>query len=299
MDEQIAADYLHYLQTEKRYSPLTIDAYQQDLTAFVAWLHEREPGCSLPEVKSHQLRDWLASLRRKGLAGKSLQRKLSSVRRFYNYLLREHLISANPAVDLPAPRAARHLPEVLDGEQIGYLLDVEVEDPLDRRDCAMLELFYSSGLRLAELVGLDLQDIDLVNASVRVWGKGGKQRDVPVGRKAVAALYAWLEVRETLCDADETSLFVSRQRKRITARNVQMRLKHWQQKQGVLQGVHPHKLRHSFASHLLESSGDLRAVQELLGHANISTTQIYTHLDFQHLAEVYDKAHPRARKKQS
>ncbi len=260
---------------------------------------------ALTSVQTFQIRDWVSALHRRGLSGRSLQRKLSSLRRFYHYLLREGLVKANPVSDVLAPRSPRRLPDVLAAEQLDYLLSTPAENPLEIRDCAILELFYSSGLRLAELAGLDIQHLDLDQGleqgfgqgSVRVLGKGNKQRDVPVGRMAVKALEAWLVVRSDFCDVTENALFVSQQRRRMSHRSVQARLKYWQAKQGLSQKLHPHKLRHSFASHLLESSGDLRGVQELLGHANISTTQIYTHLDFQHLAAVYDKAHPRARKK--
>lgn len=248
-------------------------------------------------VTEAEVRTWTGKLHRQGLVGKTLQRKLSSIRRFYQWLLNNRQIDVNPAADIRAPRQPRRLPDTLSAEQIDFLLTIQPENPLEFRDCAMLELFYSSGLRLSELAGLDLTDLDIAQHIVRVTGKGNKQRDVPVGRMALQALRAWLEVRGELCDADETALFVSRQRKRISVRNIQARLMYWQQHQGMTQKLHPHKLRHSFASHLLESSGDLRAVQELLGHADISTTQIYTHLDFQHLAKVYDKAHPRARRK--
>ncbi|MEZ5477443.1 MAG: tyrosine recombinase XerC [Thiolinea sp.] len=287
--------YEAFLCTEKRYSPATVTHYLLDLRNFLHWLEQQ--NTLLHQVHTHQIRNWVASLHRKGMAGRSIRRKLSSLRRFYAWLLREGGVAANPVTDLTPPRQPQPLPDTLAAEQLDFLLSFAPEHPLEYRDCALLELFYSSGLRLSELVGLDLGDLDLQQGLVRVTGKSRKQRDVPVGRMAVKALQAWLEVRGELCDAEETALFVSRLRQRISTRNVQARLRYWQQRQGLMQKLNPHKLRHSFASHLLESSGDLRAVQELLGHSDIGTTQIYTHLDFQHLASVYDKAHPRAQRR--
>lgn len=303
--------YKHHLSHEKQYSPLTVSAYLRDLQAFVNWLYHNDQAdffrpdsataklsCTLLlQVKEHHVRGWLSKLHHSGQAVKTMRRKLSSLRRFYHWLLREGRVDVNPVLDVSPRPQSQHLPEILSAEQVDYLLLIHPENPLEFRDCAMLELFYSSGLRLAELVGLNLTDLDLQQGMVRVLGKGNKQRDVPVGRQAVKALREWLAVRPELCAGDEPALFVSKQRKRISARNVQLRLKHWQRERGLGQKLHPHKLRHSFASHLLESSGDLRAVQELLGHADLSTTQIYTHLDFQHLAAVYDQAHPRAQRK--
>lgn len=311
--------YKRHLSDEKHYSPLTVSAYWRDLQAFVDWLntsdsadpdqfppHLRlsddqqnvaEQSDLLLRVKIHHVRAWLSKLHHAGLAVKTMQRKLSALRRFYHWLLREAYIEANPVTGLSPLAQQKKLPETLTAEQIDYLLLLKPENPIEFRDCAMLELLYSSGLRLAELVGLDLTDLDIQQGMVRVLGKGNKQRDLPVGRQAIRALTAWLAVRSELCDMDEPALFVSKRRRRISARNVQSRLEYWQRERGLNQKLHPHKLRHSFASHMLESSGDLRAVQELLGHADISTTQIYTHLDFQHLASVYDQAHPRARRK--
>lgn len=297
MDLQVFERYEHYLQSEKRYSPLTLSAYQQDLNDFVKWLEQLKDQPEVVKVKAFHIRDWMSALRRRGLAGRSLQRKLSSLRRFYQFLLREGLVNANPCVDVPVPKTPRHLPEILNTDQLEYLLAADPENPLEVRDCAMMELFYSSGVRLAELVGLNVGSIDLNQGMMRVYGKGGKERDVPIGRQAVEALRAWLALRNELCPPEEQALFVSQQQRRISTRNVQARLIYWQEKRGLVQRLHPHKLRHSCASHLLESSSDLRAVQELLGHVNIGTTQIYTHLDFQRLAAVYDKAHPRAHKK--
>jgi integrase/recombinase XerC len=304
--EALLAAYQTHLSHEKQYSALTVSAYLRDLQAFTDWLHDADlqppvtpEQPALLQVKIHHIRAWLSKMHHAGLAVKTMHRKLSSLRRFYNWLLREGQVEANPVTGLSPLPQAQHLPETLSAEDIDYLLLIRPENPLEFRDCAMLELFYSSGLRLAELVGLNVTDLDLPQKIVRVLGKGNKQRDLPVGRQAARALQEWLAVRHLLCDGEESALFVSQRRKRISARNVQMRLQYWQRERGLGQKLHPHKLRHSFASHMLESSGDLRAVQELLGHTDISTTQIYTHLDFQHLANVYDKAHPRAHKKKS
>lgn len=297
MDLEVFERYQRYLQSEKQYSPLTLSAYQQDLGDFIKWLEQLKQAPEVTQVKAFHIRDWISALRRRGLEGRSLQRKLSSLRRFYQFLLRENLVNANPCVDVPVPKTPPHLPEVLNADQLDYLLAADPEGILELRDCAMMELFYSSGVRLAELVSLNVNSLDLNQGMMRVRGKGSKERDIPIGKQAVETLRAWLSLRSDLCDADEPALFVSQQRRRISMRNVQARLIYWQEKRGLAQHLHPHKLRHSCASHLLESSGDLRAVQELLGHVNIGTTQIYTHLDFQRLAAVYDKAHPRAHKK--
>jgi integrase/recombinase XerC len=229
--------------------------------------------------------------------------------------MRERLLGHNPARGLRAPKSARRLPATLDADTLGALLDATLPadgtdpgadasaeasvdtDPLELRDNAMVELFYSSGLRLAELIAIDLRDLDPSEATLTVVGKGAKTRRVPVGRAALEAVAAWLKVRPMLAASEEPALFVSSRGQRIHPRTVQARLKHWAEQRGARRNLHPHLLRHSFASHLLESSGDLRAVQELLGHADISTTQVYTHLDFQHLAQVYDRTHPRARKR--
>ncbi|PID49198.1 MAG: tyrosine recombinase XerC [Proteobacteria bacterium] len=289
--------YNNYLQSEKRYSPTTIAAYRCDLLEFVAWLTEHFPALEMMAVREPQVRQWSSFLFRQGASPRTLQRKLSSLRRFYYYLVREDHIGVNPVASVNVPRTPRHLPEVLTVEQMTHLLDAKPENVLEMRDLAMMELFYSSGLRLAELVGLNLGDLDLQQGLLRVRGKGGKERDLPVGRIAIAALQQWLVMREAFCEPREQAVFLSQQRRRLTPRTVQVRLKRWQEKQASPYKLHPHKLRHCFATHILESSGDLRAVQELLGHTDIGTTQIYTHLDFQHLAKAYDKAHPRARKK--
>jgi len=254
-------------------------------------------------LQTHHLRQFVADGHRQGLAGSSQQRRLSSIRTFFHYLIRENLSQHNPALGVTAPKTGHRLPDTLDTDQVAQLLNVPVDDWYGLRDRAMLELFYSSGLRLAELVNADTRDISWDEGSIKVTGKGNKQRVIPVGSLALQALRAWLQGRRPLpvknAVENQDALFISERGRRISERNVQSRLRHWTRQQNLAGKVHPHMLRHSFASHLLESSGDLRAVQELLGHADISTTQIYTHLNFQHLAEVYDKAHPRAHKKSS
>ncbi|MES9963232.1 MAG: tyrosine recombinase XerC [Candidatus Sedimenticola sp. 20ELBAFRAG] len=288
--------FLEHLRHERRLANNTLSGYTRDLERTRAWCEEQQI-LRWTELGQHQVRAYIASRHRKGISGKSLQRELSSLRSLFRYLLREGVADSNPAVGVRAPKVQRRLPATLDADQLGHMLDAQADDPLDMRDLAIMELFYSSGLRLAELVSLDTRDIDFNDTTLEVTGKGAKTRRVPVGRKAQEAIRVWLGVRGEIAAMDETALFVGKRGKRINPRTIQERMKRWAIKQGVARNVHPHMLRHSFASHLLESSGDLRAVQELLGHADISTTQIYTHLDFQHLAQVYDKAHPRAKKK--
>ncbi|SDZ86759.1 integrase/recombinase XerC [Thiothrix caldifontis] len=298
--DAIFARYHYHLFSEKRYSPRTVSSYEHDLHDFMAWLEQQAGAAEPPSplaIQTWQVRQWISHLHRKGLSGKSLQRKLSSIRRFYRFLVRENLIEHNPVVDVQSPKHARKLPDTLDVDTLERLLAIDSDDILAVRDRAVMELLYSSGLRLAELVGLNVHDVDQRQQQVCVIGKGNKERYVPVGRMALAALREWLQQRGALAALNEPALFVSKRGTRLHPRSVQFRLNHWRLQQGLEQHVHPHKLRHSFASHVLESSGDLRAVQEMLGHADISTTQIYTHLDFQHLATVYDKAHPRAKKK--
>ncbi len=249
------------------------------------------------QVTAHHVRQFAADNHRRGLSGHSIQRRLSALRSFYAYLLREGKARNNPATDVRAPKSEQRLPAVLDVDAMAQLLNIQGDHPLAIRDHAMLELFYSSGLRLSELVALDCRDLDLSQGTMEVTGKGRKTRILPVGRQACLALRRWLEARAALNSDTDGALFLNRSGGRLSRRAVQQRLGHWARRQGMDGRVHPHMLRHSFASHLLESSGDLRAVQDLLGHADISTTQIYTHLDFQHLAEVYDRAHPRARKR--
>lgn len=291
----IPEEYLRYIKTEKRYATLTINAYCDDLTEFLEWLAQRR--IDYTKVLPDQVRQWSAHLHRGGLDGRSIQRKLSSIRRFYHFLLREHKVKFNPALDVRGPRFTMKLPSTFSVDTINHFLDAPSQSWLEVRDLAMMELFYSSGLRLSELVYVNIHDIDWDTHQVKVLGKGSKERLVPIGSKAMVALERWLPLRYGLVDETEDALFISQRAQRINPRTVQQRLKVWQKKQTLTQNLHPHKLRHSFASHILESSGDLRAVQELLGHSNISTTQIYTHLDFQYLAQAYDNAHPRARKR--
>ena len=287
--------YLEHLRRERQVSPHTLAAYQRDLLKLLP-LAEQDGLQTWNELDSARLRRMIARLHQQGLSGRSLGRLLSAVRGLYQYLLREGLCRHDPANGLAPPKSARKLPRALDADRAQQLLDGGVEDDfIARRDQALLELFYSSGLRLAELVGLDLPALDLAAGLVRVLGKGSKTREVPVGRQAREAIHAWLPLRAQATPQDQ-ALFISRQGKRLTPRAIQLRVR----AAGVRelgQHLHPHMLRHSFASHMLESSQDLRAVQELLGHADIATTQIYTHLDFQHLAKVYDSAHPRAKRR--
>jgi len=291
-----------HLTTERRQSPLTVRAYRQDLAGLREFC-TRSKILAWRDLTHASVRSFAAALHAGGLAPRSIQRHLSAVRSFFGYLLREGACEANPAIGVSAPRARRRLPTTLDADQMARLLEFRSDDSLSARDKAIMELFYSSGLRLAELVSLDLAHLDLADRSVRVArGKGGKTRIVPVGRHAVSALRIWLAERATWlatapAGAAEAALFVGRQGRRLKVRAVQLRVAAWARRQNFSVHVHPHMFRHSFATHLLESSGDLRGVQELLGHADIGTTQVYTHLDFQHLAKVYDAAHPRARRR--
>ena len=293
---QMAERFLAHLAHERRLSLHTITSYRRDLTCLAGFC-DRESITDWASLKVHHLRRFAAVSHGAGLDPRSIQRRLSGARSFLKYLIREGELEHNPAVGVSAPRAARKLPATLDVDQMGSLLTIQGDDPVTLRDRAMLELLYSSGLRLAELTGLDLTDLDLADGMVRVTGKGRKTRLVPVGRTAREALRAWLKVRGGLASVEEQAVFIGVRGQRISSRSVQARVSYWARRSGLGQRVHPHLFRHSFASHMLESSGDLRSVQEMLGHANISTTQIYTHLDFQHLAQIYDKTHPRARKK--
>ncbi|SDH07477.1 integrase/recombinase XerC [Pseudomonas benzenivorans] len=287
--------YLEHLRSERQVSAHTLDGYRRDLGKLLAFCAD-ERLSAWTGLDSRQLRRLVATLHQQGHASRSLARLLSAVRGFYRYLIREGLAAHDPASGLSPPKGQRRLPKTLDADRTAQLLDGAVEDDfIARRDQAMLELFYSSGLRLSELVGLDLDGLDLSAGLVRVRGKGNKTRELPIGRLARQALEQWLPLRALARPADG-ALFISQQGRRIGPRAVQLRVR----QAGVRelgQHLHPHMLRHSFASHMLESSQDLRAVQELLGHADIATTQVYTHLDFQHLAAVYDSAHPRAKRK--
>jgi integrase/recombinase XerC len=288
--------FLRRLATERRLSAHTVSAYRRDLTALFGFC-EREGLAQATELDSYAVRRFAAECHRRGLGARSIARRLSAVRGFLNYLQEQGEVSANAAVHVQAPKAPRRLPATLDTDQVASLMRPDGDDILTVRDRAIVELLYSSGLRLAELVNLNIEDLDLPDATVRVLGKGQRTRVVPVGRKAREALEAWLARRGVLAASDERALLVGRRGRRLTPRSVQLRLEQWSRRAGAPLRVHPHMLRHCFASHMLESSGDLRAVQELLGHASISTTQVYTHLDFQHLASIYDKAHPRARRR--
>jgi integrase/recombinase XerC len=296
MQDQLQA-FLDHLRYERRLSPRTLEAYQRDLLRLLDWL-QTQGMTHWAQLSPQQIRTFIASRHRRQIGGKSIQRELSSLRALFRYLLREGLAENNPAEGIQAPKTPRRLPVNLDADQLGQMLDhVDGDDPLSLRDRAILELFYSSGLRLSELSGLNVSDVHNSDQMLQITGKGNKTRQVPVGIKARKAIDHWLRVRPSLAGADENALFVTQRGRRIGNRGIQQRVELQGIKVGASRHIHPHMLRHSFAGHLLESSGDLRAVQELLGHADISTTQIYTHLDFQHLAEVYDKAHPRARRK--
>ena len=285
--------YISHLATERRLSANTCENYERDVRVLL----EMVGTAPLDQIQVHQIRRYVAQLHAKGLSGRSLARMLSSWRGFYNYLSRDHGFTNNPCAGLRAPKHEKKLPNALSPDEANRLMEIEGDDWVVVRDRAILELFYSSGLRLSELVNLKKEEVDLAEGQVRVTGKGNKTRIVPVGRAASKALRDWFMLRDTFASSDEAALFVNQRGKSISPRMVQTRIKQWALKMGLSTHVHPHMLRHSFASHVLQSSGDLRAVQEMLGHANISTTQVYTHLDFQHLAKVYDQAHPRAKKK--
>jgi integrase/recombinase XerC len=301
------ARFRRYMISERRMSAHTDASYARDLAALVKFC-DRHGLKQWSALDSQHVRTFAAHSHAAGLSPRSIQRRLSAVRSFYAFLLRESpreaaltrragRVTGNPGHEVRAPKAARRLPQTLDADQMARLLEIPAGDHLTTRDRAIMELLYSSGLRLAELVGLEMGSLDLKDRLVHVMGKGKKGRIVPVGRAAVRALKGWLKERATLARADESALFVGRNGARLGGRAVQARVAYWARRQGLNLPVHPHLFRHSFASHLLESSGELRGVQELLGHADISTTQIYTHLDFQHLARIYDATHPRARRK--
>lgn len=286
--------FLSELEVTRQVSDHTLSSYRRDLGKFADYCRHHQI-ISPATAQSADVRHWVTRLHRRGLSGRSLQRALSALRSFYQYECRQGR-QHNPAQGVQAPKSAKKLPKALDVDATQKLLTIDTNDWLSIRDKAMLELMYSSGLRLSEMVQLSIKDFDLINAEVKVTGKGNKTRLLPVGSYAVAALQQWLDVRNDVsCHSD--AMFISQRGTRLGQRAIQLRLSKHSLQQAVGQHVHPHMLRHSFASHLLESSGDLRSVQELLGHANISTTQVYTHLDFQHLAKVYDQAHPRANKK--
>lgn len=294
-----ASRFLGHLTTVKRYSEHTVRNYARDLASLDTWC-AKEGLAAVDALRFPHVQAWISAEHRRGLGGKTLQRRLSAARSFFRYLVSEGVLDSNPASGVTAPKSPRHLPRTLDADQMSRLLDADASTWHDARDLAMMELFYSSGLRLSELTAANLDDLSRDDRTLTVTGKGNKTRIVPVGRQALDAIGAWCKVRGVCprgSDPDPAALFLSERGTRISPRSVQQRLKRQMLLRGLPGNLSPHMLRHSFASHLLESSGDLRAVQELLGHQDIATTQIYTHLDFQHLARTYDKAHPRARKK--
>jgi integrase/recombinase XerC len=292
--------YLKYLQIEKRASPHTIKNYARDLSNLQQFCTEHHIN-DWAELRTHNVQACISHRHQQNISSRSIQRQLSAIRTFFDYLIERTQCEHNPARHVKAPRSSKPLPKTLDVDQLNGLLNQPATTALEKRDLAILELFYSSGLRLSELANLDINDLDTKEKTVLVrHGKGNKSRIVPVGRYALKALQHWYQVRPQFAPdptLDQNSaIFLSNQGNRLSVRSIQQRIKHWCKRHGFNQLIHPHMLRHSFASHMLESSGDLRAVQELLGHSNINTTQIYTHLNFQHLSEVYDQAHPRAKK---
>jgi integrase/recombinase XerC len=288
-------NYIQHLTFERGLSALTCKSYSRDL----ALLESLTEHADLKTINTQQIRRFIASLHGRGLSSKSIARALSAWRGFYDYLIQHQGFTQNPVIGLRAPKSAKTLPQALSVDQAVKFVDIQGDGLLEVRDHAILELFYSSGLRLAELVNLDIDMLDFSEGTVTVTGKGNKTRIVPLGSQAANALQIWLQQRTDIKidDKNKNAVFVTQQGRRVTPRAVQYRVKTWAIKQGINTDMHPHLLRHSFATHVLQSSQDLRAVQEMLGHANISTTQVYTHLDFQHLAKIYDAAHPRARKK--
>ena len=289
-------EYLEFLNFERGLSALTRENYARDISQLIKLSEKIE----LNSLQNSHIRRFIATLHSKGLGGKSIARMLSSWRGFFTFLVNRKGFTQNPVVGLRAPKSAKTLPQALSIEQASKLVDIGGDDVLSIRDHAILELFYSSGLRLSELVNLNIDALDFSEGTLEVTGKGNKTRIVPMGAHAMQAMQKWLQIRSTISITDQASkpVFIGLQGRRISQRNIQYRLKEWSIKQGINSSVHPHMLRHSFASHVLQSSGDLRAVQEMLGHANISTTQVYTHLDFQHLSKTYDAAHPRAKKRE-
>jgi len=284
--------YFHHLEFEKQVSVHTLKSYQRDINQLISFCTQKDYQ-QWSDIQAIDIRNHIANRHRKGISSKSLQRELSAIRSFFNFLLKKHLLLNNPASHIRAPKQQRKLPKVLDVDQMSGMLDTTPDSALEIRDLAMFELFYSSGLRLSELAALNIEDLNLSEQLLQVLhGKGNKQRNLPIGSKAVLAINKWLNYRP---ESTDLALFTSNKGHRLGQRSIQLRLDKWCKKIGLPEHVHPHMLRHSFASHLLESSQDIRAIQELLGHSNLSTTQIYTHLDFQHLAEVYDKSHPRAK----
>ena len=289
-------NFFSQLKYEKRASENTLKNYQRDLKQLTLYCDKNKIQ-HWQNIQQSDIRNHIATRHRQGLAASSLHRELSAIRSFFKFLQKQKIITNNPVQHIQAPKGQKKLPKTLDVDQITGFLEAGADSLLEIRDLAIFELFYSSGLRLSELTALNLSSIDLKDKTLLVsQGKGGKSRLLPTGSKAISALKNWLPLRQQITPENEPALFVSNKGQRLSQRSVQLRLANWCKKKGLSQHIHPHMLRHSFASHLLESSQDLRAIQELLGHSNISTTQIYTHLDFQHLAEIYDKTHPRAKK---
>ena len=291
--ETLIAQYLAHLAHERRLAEHSTLAYRRDIRILL----ECAQDTRLEDLSLAHIRRIVAMLHGRGLSGRTLARMLSAWRGFYRYLAENHGLRMNPCVGIRAPKNPKRLPDALTADEAQRLVETPGESTFAVRDRAMLELFYSSGLRLAELAGIDWTAIDMTDGTARVYGKGAKTRVVPVGRQALQALRAWRAARKGFPPADENAVFVNRRGRRLSMRMIQVRIKAAGMKQGISLNVHPHMLRHSFASHILQSSGDLRAVQEMLGHASITTTQIYTHLDFQHLAKAYDAAHPRAKRR--
>jgi len=292
-NERRLEGFLAHLRHERGLSRNTAENYARDVRKLFSLVGDT----ALADIHPHQARRFVAVLHGRGLGGRTLARTLSAWRSFYRYLARDHAVVRNPFQGLRPPKAPKTLPKALSPDEAARLVDLRGDEPMTIRDRAMFELFYSSGLRLSELTGVKLGDIDFQDGTVRVTGKGSKTRVVPVGEFAQHALRDWLAARAELAAPGQLAIFINRRGLPVSARTVQRRLETWALRQGLTQHVHPHMLRHSFASHVLQSSGDLRAVQEMLGHASISSTQVYTHLDYQYLAKVYDSAHPRAKKK--
>ena len=293
MAESEVASFIDYLKVVKNFSEHTTKNYKRDLDKFIRFLSDN--STSLEKCDEQDIRLFVNQERRKGLSPRSIQRVLSSCRSFFNYLVEHKGFEKNHAQNISSPKSSKSLPKALDADLIQKLLNFKPKTELETRDKAIAELFYSSGLRLSELQGIDMGDISIKERTCRVVGKGNKTRDLPIGRQAVKSLRDWILIREKYSTESDLAIFINKQGKRLSNRSIQARLKKLSTERG-LPAVHPHMLRHSFASHILESSGDLRAVQEMLGHADIGTTEIYTKLDFQHLSKVYDKAHPRAKK---
>ena len=293
MSNELLDLFFNYIKFEKRLSELTIKNYRHDINRLIK-LNDKK----LTEINSEDIRLSLSKLHASGLSGKSLSRILSSWRGCFLFLNKSQLMKYDPTSGIKAPKSKKKLPQTLSIDQVFNLINIPQTGFIDTRDKAILEFFYSSGLRLSELVNIHISDIDMSEQTLKVLGKGNKFRIVPIGRKAIEALNLWILQRNKLNKIlDSELLFLNQHGKKLTARAIQYRLKFWAQKNNIPENIHPHLLRHSFASHVLQSSQDLRAVQELLGHSNISTTQIYTHLDFQHLSKIYDQAHPRSKKK--